>query len=218
MNDKDNIDKQIQKLINTQQIYDLIDEINKIKSNLTLITEKTLNFIDNEIDNIENTQNKAIKHLETINDNCYFDSEGYFCSEKIEKRLAIDEYFEEQINQIADYENALRKMLINFMFETYENLKKMVGDKFKIINLYIKPIKLFFDNNKNSITKVELINNCIKHNNTKVSKELEDKYPNIFKFDEEIILDKQLLMELLNITNINIDKFITLLKNYIINI
>ena len=62
-------------------------------------------------------------------------------------------------------------MLINFMFETYENLKKMVGDKFKIINLYIKPIKLFFDNNKNSITKVELINNCIKHNNTKVSKE-----------------------------------------------
>ena len=93
MNDKDNIDKQIQKLINTQQIYDLIDEINKIKSNLTLITEKTLNFIDNEIDNIENTQNKAIKHLETINDNCYFDSEGYFCSEKIEKRLAIDEYF-----------------------------------------------------------------------------------------------------------------------------
>ena len=53
---------------------------------------------------------------------------------------------------------------------------------------------------------MNLINNCIKHNDLLVSKELAKEYPNQFKKDEKINLDENLVNAMLHITKDTVKK------------
>ena len=84
----------------------------------------------------------------------------------------------------------------------------MIDDKLKLYDITSIPIKRIYESTKNDITKVELINNCIKHNDCKTNKTLEQKFPNDFKNNQKIELNKQLVYELLEITQKSINKII----------
>ena len=99
-------------------------------------------------------------------------------------------------------------MLINLYYETYTNLKKHIKDKLKAIGLETKTLEKIFDSvfKISEIKKVNLINNCIKHNDLLVSKELAKEYPNQFKKDEKINLDENLVNAMLHITKDTVKK------------
>ena len=62
--------------------------------------------------------------------------------------------------------------------------------------------------------KVRLINNCIKHNDSKVSKALNEVYSKEFIIDDELKIDQKLVYELLEITIKSIEKFTKLFNKY----
>ena len=115
-NGESNIDKQIRILLTIQHINNILDEIKTIPNKLKRITDKTLEFIDKEINILDKNQQEFQKNLNNMIDKTYFDDEGNLYSEKVDREFQAGEYYDEQLNFIADYENAMRKMLINFFF------------------------------------------------------------------------------------------------------
>ena len=61
---------------------------------------------------------------------------------------------------------------------------------------------------------VRLINNCIKHNDSKVSDDLSRKFPGEYTKNEEIDINPELVYELLEITVNAIRKFNKLFNQY----
>lgn len=62
--------------------------------------------------------------------------------------------------------------------------------------------------------KVRLINNCIKHNDSKVSDDLSRKFPGEYTKNDEIDINPELVYELLEITVNAIRKFNKLFNQY----
>ena len=121
----------------------------------------------------------------------------------------------EQGGIIEIYNKSINLMLINFFVESFEGLKKKVGDKLKKSGFEINSLKSqVFEPCLEDMKKVRLINNCIKHNDSKVSKDLTDVYPTEFKIDEELKINKTLVYELLEITIKSIEKFTKLFNQY----
>ena len=65
---------------------------------------------------------------------------------------------------------------------------------------------------------VRLINNCIKHNDSKVSDDLSRKFPGEYTKNDEIDINPELVYELLEITVNAIRKFNKLFNQYYIHL
>ena len=106
-------------------------------------------------------------------------------------------------------------MLINFFVETFEGLKKNVGDKLKKEKMETTTLdRLVYAPADDDMLKVRLINNCIKHNDRKVSDDLSRKFPGEYTKNDEIDINPELVYELLEITVNAIRKFNKLFNQY----
>lgn len=99
--------------------------------------------------------------------------------------------------------------------ETFEGLKKNVGDKLKKEKMETTTLdRLVYAPADDDMLKVRLINNCIKHNDSKVSDDLSRKFPGEYTKNDEIDINPELVYELLEITVNAIRKFNKLFNQY----
>ncbi len=126
-----------------------------------------------------------------------------------------EDYYCEQSSIIELYNKSINLMLINLFVETFEGLKKDVGDKLKKEKIETNTLdRLVYTPADVDMLKVRLINNCIKHNDGKVSAILSDKYPGEYKKNAELDISPELVYKLLEITMNSIQKFYKLFNQY----
>ena len=136
-------------------------------------------------------------------------------TKKVAFVLASEDYFCEQNGIIELYNKSINLMLINFFVETFEGLKKNVGDKLKKEKMETTTLdRLVYAPADDDMLKVRLINNCIKHNDSKVSDDLSRKFPGEYTKNDEIDINPELVYELLEITVNAIRKFNKLFNQY----
>lgn len=137
-----------------------------------------------------------------------------FCEKNWIESQAED-YFCEQNGIIELYNKSINLMLINFFVETFEGLKKNVGDKLKKEKMETTTLdRLVYASADDDMLKVRLINNCIKHNDSKVSDDLSRKFPGEYTKNDEIDINPELVYKLLEITVNAIRKFNKLFNQY----
>lgn len=177
-------------------------ELNDLPGKLEKLVDKSYEFSTTEYNSLKKEQKDFYERLKKKPDISGVDENGnpFSYNEYLESNA--EDYFMEQGSVIETYTIAMHSMLINFMYETYTNLKKHIGDSLKSIEKETASLNRIFDDvyKTSGIEKVNLINNCIKHTDCTVSKELSDNYPDEFVKDKKIELNEEMTYELLKIT------------------
>lgn len=201
--------------INNMTLMIINMDLEELPSNLENLVEKSYEFATNAEKDLKNEAEKAASDIAKMPEIVEYTDEGEPYCEKFDLESQAEDYFMEQGGIIEIYNKSINLMLINFFVESFEGLKKKVGDKLKKSGFKINSLKSqVFEPCLEDMKKVRLINNCIKHNDSKVSKDLTDVYPTEFKIDEELKINKTLVYELLEITIKSIEKFTKLFNQY----
>lgn len=201
--------------INNMTLMIINMDLEELPSNLEKLVEKSYEFAANAKKDLKNEAEKAASDIAKMPEIVEYTDEGEPYCEKFDLESQAEDYFMEQGGIIEIYYKSINLMLINFLVESFEGLKKKVGDKLKQSGLEINSLKsLVFEPCLEDMKKVRLINNCIKHNDSKVSKALNEVYSKEFIIDDELKIDQKLVYELLEITIKSIEKFTKLFNKY----
>lgn len=112
-----------------------------------------------------------------------------------------DEYFYISYKNLETFYVEQMKLLINHFAECFENIWVTTKQTLQKLDIYSKKLQVDYEyiRNKTDFNEVRLIYNCIKHDNCKVSEELNKSYPE-YTLGNEIKLDEELLWNLKDIT------------------
>jgi len=201
--------------VNNMTLMIINMDLEELPSNLEKLVEKSYEFAANAKKELKNEAEKAASDIAKMPEIVEYTDEGEPYCEKFDLESQAEDYFMEQGGIIEIYYKSINLMLINFLVESFEGLKKKVGDKLKQSGFETNSLKsLVFEPCLEDMKKVRLINNCIKHNDSKVSKALNEVYSKEFIIDDELKIDQKLVYELLEITIKSIEKFTKLFNKY----
>lgn len=194
-------------------------DLEKLPGNLENLVEKSYEFAKNAYEDLKKEAEKAFADISKMPDVVEYTDDGEPYCEKFNLESQAEDYFMEQGGIIEIYNKSIDLMLINFFVESFEGLKKKIGNKLKESAFEINSLKtLVFEPCLEEMKKVRLINNCIKHNDSKVSKDLNEVYPAEFIINEELKINQELVYELLKITIKSVEKFTRLFNQYYKNL
>lgn len=190
-------------------------ELESLPDNLEKLVEKSYEFSSSAEKSLREEVEKTFADIEKMPENIEHTEEGEMYCEKYWIESQAEDYFCEQGSIIKLYDDSINKMLINFFFETFEGLKKRIIDRLKKDGIDPSNFKIHvFEPTLPDLTKLRLINNCIKHNDCIVSEDLHNQYPLEYVKNAQITIDAKLVYELLNITQNAINKISELFNHY----
>ena len=190
-------------------------KLKSLPTDLEKLVDKSYELADNAEKDLKKEAEKAFADIEKMPEVIEETSDGEPFCEKNWIESQAEDYFCEQNGIIELYNKSINLMLINFFVETFEGLKKNVGDKLKKEKMETTTLdRLVYAPADDDILKVRLINNCIKHNDSKVSDDLSRKFPGEYTKNDEIDINPELVYELLEITVNAIRKFNKLFNQY----
>ena len=191
-------------------------KLESLPTDLEKLVDKSYELADNAEKDLKKESEKTFADIEKMPEVIEETSDGEPFCEKNWIESQAEDYFCEQNGIIELYNKSINLMLINFFVETFEGLKKNVGDKLKKEKMETTTLdRLVYAPADDDMLKVRLINNCIKHNDSKVSDDLSRKFPGEYTKNDEIdIVNPELVYELLEITVNAIRKFNKLFNQY----
>ena len=190
-------------------------KLESLPTDLEKLVDKSYEMADNAEKDLKKEAEKAFADIEKMPEVIEETSDGEPFCEKNWIESQAEDYFCEQNGIIELYNKSINLMLINFFVETFEGLKKNVGDKLKKEKMETTTLdRLVYAPADDDMLKVRLINNCIKHNDSKVSDDLSRKFPGEYTKNDEIDINPELVYELLEITVNAIRKFNKLFNQY----
>lgn len=190
-------------------------KLESLPTDLEKLVDKSYELADNAEKDLKKESEKTFADIEKMPEVIEETSDGEPFCEKNWIESQAEDYFCEQNGIIELYNKSINLMLINFFVETFEGLKKNVGDKLKKEKMETTTLdRLVYAPADNDMLKVRLINNCIKHNDSKVSDDLSRKFPGEYTKNDEIDINPELVYELLEITVNAIRKFNKLFNQY----
>lgn len=190
-------------------------KLESLPTDLEKLVDKSYELADNAEKDLKKEAEKAFADIEKMPEVIEETSDGEPFCEKDWIESQAEDYFCEQNGIIELYNKSINLMLINFFVETFEGLKKNVGDKLKKEKMETTTLdRLVYAPADDDMLKVRLINNCIKHNDSKVSDDLSRKFPGEYTKNDEIDINPELVYELLEITVNAIRKFNKLFNQY----
>ena len=190
-------------------------KLESLPTDLEKLVDKSYELADNAEKDLKKESEKTFADIEKMPEVIEETSDGEPFCEKNWIESQAEDYFCEQNGIIELYNKSINLMLINFFVETFEGLKKNVGDKLKKEKMETTTLdRLVYAPADDDMLKVRLINNCIKHNDSKVSDDLSRKFPGEYTKNDEIDIDPELVYELLEITVNAIRKFNKLFNQY----
>ena len=183
-------------------------KLESLPTDLEKLVDKSYELADNAEKDLKKESEKTFADIEKMPEVIEETSDGEPFYEKDWIESQAEDYFCEQNGIIELYNKSINLMLINFFVETFEGLKKNVGDKLKKEKMETTTLdRLVYAPADDDMLKVRLINNCIKHNDSKVSDDLSRKFPGEYTKNDEIDINPELVYELLEITVNAIRKF-----------
>ena len=190
-------------------------KLESLPTDLEKLVDKSYELPDNAEKDLKKESEKTFADIEKMPEVIEETSDGEPFCEKDWIESQAEYYFCEQNGIIELYNKSINLMLINFFVETFEGLKKNVGDKLKKEKMETTTLdRLVYAPADDDMLKVRLINNCIKHNDSKVSDDLSRKFPGEYTKNDEIDINPELVYELLEITVNAIRKFNKLFNQY----
>ena len=190
-------------------------KLESLPTDLEKLVDKSYELADNAEKDLKKESEKTFADIEKMPEVIEETSDGEPFCEKNWIESQAEDYFCEQNGIIELYNKSINLMLINFFVETFEGLKKNVGDKLKKEKMETTTLdRLVYAPADDDMLKVRLINNCIKHNDSKVSDDLSRKFPGEYTQNDEIDINPELVYELLEITVNAIRKFNKLFNQY----
>ena len=190
-------------------------KLESLPTDLEKLVDKSYELADNAEKDLKKEAEKTFADIEKMPEVIEETSDGEPFYEKDWIESQAEDYFCEQNGIIELYNKSINLMLINFFVETFEGLKKNVGDKLKKEKMETTTLdRLVYAPADDDMLKVRLINNCIKHNDSKVSDDLSRKFPGEYTKNDEIDINPELVYELLEITVNAIRKFNKLFNQY----
>lgn len=190
-------------------------KLESLPTDLEKLVDKSYELADNAEKVLKKESEKTFADIEKMPEVIEETSDGEPFCEKNWIESQAEDYFCEQNGIIELYNKSINLMLINFFVETFEGLKKNVGDKLKKEKMETTTLdRLVYAPADDDMLKVRLINNCIKHNDSKVSDNLSRKFPGEYTKNDEIDINPELVYELLEITVNAIRKFNKLFNQY----
>ena len=190
-------------------------KLESLSTDLEKLVDKSYELADNAEKDLKKESEKTFADIEKMPEVIEETSDGEPFCEKNWIESQAEDYFCEQNGIIELYNKSINLMLINFFVETFEGLKKNVGDKLKKEKMETTTLdRLVYAPADDDMLKVRLINNCIKHNDSKVSDDLSRKFPGEYTKNDEIDINPELVYELLEITVNAIRKFNKLFNQY----
>lgn len=190
-------------------------KLESLPTDLEKLVDKSYELADNAEKDLKKEAEKTFADIEKMPEVIEETSDGEPFCEKNWIESQAEDYFCEQNGIIELYNKSINLMLINFFVETFEGLKKNVGDKLKKEKMETTTLdRLVYAPADDDMLKVRLINNCIKHNDSKVSDDLSRKFPGEYTKNDEIDINPELVYELLEITVNAIRKFNKLFNQY----
>ena len=190
-------------------------KLESLPTDLEKLVDKSYELADNAEKDLKKESEKTFADIEKMPEVIEETSDGEPFCEKNWIESQAEDYFCEQNGIIELYNKSINLMLINFFVETFEGLKKNVGDKLKKEKMETTTLdRLVYAPADDDMLKVRLINNCIKHNDSKVSDDLSRKFPGEYTKNDEIDINPELVYELLEITVNAIRKFNKLFNQY----
>lgn len=190
-------------------------KLESLPTDLEKLVDKSYELADNAEKDLKKESEKTFADIEKMPEVIEETSDGEPFCEKNWIESQAEDYFCEQNGIIELYNKSINLMLINFFIETFEGLKKNVGDKLKKEKMETTTLdRLVYAPADDDMLKVRLINNCIKHNDSKVSDDLSRKFPGEYTKNDEIDINPELVYELLEITVNAIRKFNKLFNQY----
>ena len=190
-------------------------KLESLPTDLEKLVDKSYELADNAEKDLKKESEKTFADIEKMPEVIEETSDGEPFCEKDWIESQAEDYFCEQNGIIELYNKSINLMLINFFVETFEGLKKNVGDKLKKEKMETTTLdRLVYAPADDDMLKVRLINNCIKHNDSKVSDDLSRKFPGEYTKNDEIDINPELVYELLEITVNAIRKFNKLFNQY----
>lgn len=190
-------------------------KLESLPTDLEKLVDKSYELADNAEKDLKKESEKTFADIEKMPEVIEETSDGEPFCEKNWIESQAEDYFCEQNGIIELYNKSINLMLINFFVETFEVLKKNVGDKLKKEKMETTTLdRLVYAPADDDMLKVRLINNCIKHNDSKVSDDLSRKFPGEYTKNDEIDINPELVYELLEITVNAIRKFNKLFNQY----
>ena len=190
-------------------------KLESLPTDLEKLVDKSYELADNAEKDLKKEAEKAFADIEKMPEVIEETSDGEPFCEKDWIESQAEDYFCEQNGIIELYNKSINLMLINFFVETFEGLKKNIGDKLKKEKMETTTLdRLVYAPADDDMLKVRLINNCIKHNDSKVSDDLSRKFPGEYTKNDEIDINPELVYELLEITVNAIRKFNKLFNQY----
>lgn len=190
-------------------------KLESLPTDLEKLVDKSYELADNAEKDLKKEAEKAFADIEKMPEVIEetYDGEPFCEKDWIESQA--EDYFCEQNGIIELYNKSINLMLINFFVETFEGLKKNVGDKLKKEKMETTTLdRLVYAPADDDMLIVRLINNCIKHNDSKVSDDLSRKFPGEYTKNDEIDINPELVYKLLEITVNAIRKFNKLFNQY----
>lgn len=190
-------------------------KLESLPTDLEKLVDKSYELADNAEKDLKKESEKTFADIEKMPEVIEETSDGEPFCEKNWIESQAEDYFCEENGIIELYNKSINLMLINFFVETFEGLKKNVGDKLKKEKMETTTLdRLVYAPADDDMLKVRLINNCIKHNDSKVSDDLSRKFPGEYTKNDEIDINPELVYELLEITVNAIRKFNKLFNQY----
>lgn len=190
-------------------------KLESLPTDLEKLVDKSYELADNAEKDLKKEAEKAFADIEKMPEVIEETSDGEPFCEKDWIESQAEDYFCEQNGIIELYNKSINLMLINFFVETFDGLKKNIGDKLKKEKMETTTLdRLVYAPADDDMLKVRLINNCIKHNGSKVSDDLSRKFPGEYTKNDEIDINPELVYELLEITVNAIRKFNKLFNQY----
>ena len=190
-------------------------KLESLPTDLEKLVDKSYELADNAEKDLKKESEKTFADIEKMPEVIEETSDGEPFCEKNWIESQAEDYFCEQNGIIELYNKSINLMLINFFVETFEGIKKNAGDKLKKEKMETTTLdRLVYAPADDDMLKVRLINNCIKHNDSKVSDDLSRKFPGEYTKNDEIDIDPELVYELLEITVNAIRKFNKLFNQY----
>ena len=190
-------------------------KLESLPTDLEKLVDKSYELADNAEKDLKKESEKTFADIEKMPEVIEETSDGEPFCEKNWIESQAEDYFCEQNGIIELYNKSINLIIINFFIETFEGLKKNVGDKLKKEKMETTTLdRLVYAPADDDMLKVRLINNCIKHNDSKVSDDLSRKFPGEYTKNDEIDINPELVYELLEITVNAIRKFNKLFNQY----
>lgn len=190
-------------------------KLESLPTDLEKLVDKSYELADNAEKDLKKESEKTFADIEKMPEVIEETSDGEPFCEKNWIESQAEDYFCEQNGIIELYNKSINLMLINFFVETFDGLKKNIGDKLKKEKMETTTLdRLVYAPADDDMLKVRLINNCIKHNDSKVSDDLSRKFPGEYTKNDEIDINPELVYELLEITVNAIRKFNKLFNQY----